>query len=260
MMDKIKILWTNLEKWQRVVAVVILQGIFILIIAATLNFVINSNRNRIDIIDDSDQTASMPVAAKDSYEDALWNIIKNNVDNVGRSVIKDARIRDGSYKEETVNDDGVVQASFIVDIDSIKQTYRVVISWDKNGSNVTEAIVDCPAVSESKYPDSFCRGTYRDTDDLSLYLPYFISAPHDSEVVDVSIDGDESEHKIYVDVANCQPERLKQKAMEYLKSTPIDLSKYEIVYDVYNLEYPYFDEEKLSESEINDLMMRCESE
>lgn len=244
MMDVIKTFWTNLEKWQRITVVVVFQAIFILIITATLNFFISSDRNHIDVIDNSNQIANMPNAAKDVYEDALWEIIKTNVDDVDKNVIKDVQVRDGSYKEETVNDDGVVQAGFIVDIDSIKQTYRVVISWDKNGSNVMEAIVDCPVVGESKYPESFCKGTYRGTDDLSLYLPYAVypggivdpNTTITSTAPNYRITGDEDSKVIDVLISYCDADKYKKEALNYLESIPIDLSKYKINYIVNSID------------------------
>lgn len=238
MMDIIKTFWANLEKWQRITVVVVIQLIFISLIAATLNSVINGSRNRIDVVDNSSQTTGMPAAAKTVYEDALWNVIKNNVEDADRSVIKDVQIRDGSYKEEELSDGEVIQASFIVDIDSIQQTYRVIISWDKNGSNVMDAIIDCPSIGESKYPDSFCEGTYRDTYDLSLYLPYAVYpggiVDHNTTIEDSAPDyritGDEQNKVIDVLVSYCDPERFKKEALEYLESIPVDLSEYKINY------------------------------
>ena len=237
MMGLIRIFWTNLEKWQRVALIIVLQGIVILIIVTTLSSILSSTRNRIDTIDDSNQTASMPSAAKDAYEDALWGIIKTNVDGIDRSVIQGARIREDSYTEKKMNDDGVVQAGFIVDIDSIEQTYRVIVSWDKNESDVMEVVIDCPAVNESKYPDSFCQGTYRNTNDLSLYLPYIVEANENEDTKDLYIDGDEDEHAIFIEITACEEyfDELKKQAMDYLENTPLDLQKYTITYNISSL-------------------------
>ncbi len=236
MIDTFKTIWTNLKKWQRITVVVVLQSIFIVIIITTLNSVINGRENHVDVVDDSNQTASMPIDAKNAYEDALWQIIKTYVDYEDKNIIKDAQIREGSYAETEVNDDGVIQARFIVDIDSIQQTYFVTISWDKSGSNVTEAIIDCPTPEENKYPNSFCQGTYRNSYDLSLYLPYKSSSEEantDSLLApDFYIDGDQNEKYLDIMLSMCDVERFKKEAWDYLNSLPIDFSEYTINYRI----------------------------
>ena len=62
--------------------------------------------------------------------------------------------------------------STLVDVDSIKQTYRVRINpSDKS------VVVSCPSLAETKYPDSFCEGADGEFDDtlekvLGKILPY----------------------------------------------------------------------------------------
>ena len=237
MMNLLKTFWTNLEKWQKIVAIVTLQGAIILIIAATLGWVINSKKDHIEIIDESNQTASMPRSVKEAYEDSLWQNIKEYVKDVDRSVIRDVQIRDGSYEEMEVNGDGVIQAKFIVDIDSIQQTYRVTISWANDGSDVMETIIGCPTPDENKYPDSFCQGTYRNTDSLSLYLPHYVYPEgHDDVAPNYYISGDEDSKTIIIAVSDCNIERFKMEAWDYLNSIPIDFSEYTVEYETNSMD------------------------
>ena len=232
MMNILRTFWTNLEKWQKIVAIVTLQGAIILIIAATLGWVINSKKDHIEIIDESNQTASMPRSVKESYEDSLWQNIEDYVGDVDSNIIRDVQIRDGSYEEMEVNGDGVIQAKFIVDIDSIQQTYRVTISWANDGSDVMETIIDCPTPDENKYPDSFCQGTYRNTDSLSLYLPHGdYSRNEDGLSSFYSIGGDESTNTLNI-MLSCDVEQSKKEALNYLDSLPIDFSGYNLIFEV----------------------------
>ena len=236
MMETLKIIWTNLEKWQRIILVAVFQGIIIIIIITVLSSIINGRENHIDIVDKSNQISSIPPAAKDACEDALWQIIKTNVGIVDKNIIKDVRVRDGSYTETVVNDNGMVQAGFIVDIDSIQQTYHVIVSWDKNDANVQEAIVDCPTLDEIKFPDSFCQGTYRNGYDLSLYLPYKSSSEETNTdfllAPDLYIDGDQNKKYLDIMLSMCDVERFKKEAWDYLNSLPIDFSEYTINYRI----------------------------
>lgn len=234
-MDLLKTFWINLEKWQRITLIVVLQGIFILMIGTTLSWAINNNREHVVVIDDSDQSADMPRVAKEAYMDALWQIIKDNVKDADRNIIRDVQIRDGSYTEEEVNNDGVIQAGFIVDIDSIQQTYRVTISWDKNDASVMDAIIDCPTPDENRFPDSFCQGTYRNTNDLSLYLPH-MSYPEGRDGSSPSapnymITGDQDSKFLNIMVSICDAEKFKKEAWDYLNTVPIDFSDYTVKYE-----------------------------
>lgn len=239
-MNTIKTLWSNLEKWQKITTVVLLQFIVIIILTATVNSFIKE-RNHIDIIDETNQTEEMPAAAKEEYEKVLWEIIEANVEGVDKSVIKDAKIREGSYKKE-VSEDGTVQVNFLVDIDSIKQSYRVVLGWNKQGE-VIQPQIGCPMPvlgETTKYPESYCQGTYRNSQDLELYLPYEIKSPFVDEysfaAPDVYIEGDELNQTITVFLTTCDTDSNKQKALDYLNSTAIDLSKYQINYEVSSLD------------------------
>lgn len=66
-------------------------------------------------------------------------------------------VRWDTAKEEQLGEDNS-RKEFIIDLDDIKQSYRVIII---DG----EVFYDCPELKLSKYPDSFCIGTYRDYND-----------------------------------------------------------------------------------------------
>lgn len=237
MIDIVRTIWTNLQRWQKIALILVLQLIFLIIIAATLNLSLK-DRNHIIVADDSDQTKDMPAAAKEAYKEVLWDIIEANVENVDKSIINDAVIREDSYKEEVDDESGAVQVNFLVDIDSIRQTYRVVLGWDKGESKITTPQIGCPmpALGETtKYPDSFCQGTYRNTDDLSLYLPYIVESPYENAAPNIYIDAEEDKHIITVMLTTCDTDSNKKKAEEYLNNIPT-ISDYEINFTVSGLD------------------------
>lgn len=253
-----KVFWNNLSKMQKIGLVVLAQGLVVIVLVLLVQS-FAAEKSHVEIESGSVSENGIPKNAEDFISENIWMIIKSRVADVTRNDIDDVVIREGTYTE-TVNEDGSIAASFIVDIDSLKQTFTVSTGWSKNGNEVYETIVDCPPLNLMKYPETVCYGAYHDTYSLDLYLPYTIMASHNDEAVDVYIEGNEEEKEILISVANCNPGKLKNQAMEYLKSTPIDLSKYRITYDVYELEYPYFDEEKMTAEEINELEARCNSE
>lgn len=250
-----KTLMQNLSRNQKIAIAVILQLILILIIATCINWAFQPKQY---VSVENENSTSIPDANWNGIKNELWYLIQDNVENVSRADIDDAVVREGTYEEKTEND--ITTATFLLDIDSLKQTYFITTSWSDKVELSDAMSIDCPPIDQMKYPETECYGMYNNTHSLNLYLPHSIMAPHNNEAVDIFIQGDESNHEISISVANCKPEELKRKAIEYLESTPIDLSKYKIVYDVYELEYPYFDEAKMSAEEIDRLQTECRGE
>ncbi len=250
-----KTVWQNLTRAQKIGLVVLIQTIFIITIISVATFFLQ-DKDHIVVSDNDNQLKSVPAEEIQLYEKALWEIISNNVDNVDESVIKDAVVREDSYIEEIDEENHTVNASFLVDIDSIQQTYVVNLAWiSKPTIEPITPIIDCPTVENNKYPNSYCKGTYRDTNDLSIYLPYTIPAEHDENVWDVQITEDEESKKINVYIENCRPDELKKKAQEYLNSIPADLSNYIIEYYIEEPDGGYFG--NLNKTEIQALNERC---
>ncbi len=250
-----KTLWQNLTRIQKAGLIVLVQIVFIIIVVNVATLFLQ-DKNHIIVSDNDDQLKNVPAEEIKLYKKALWEIISKNVDDVDESIVKDAIVREGSYIEEIDEENGTVNASFIIDIDSIQQTYVVNIAWiNKPTLETIIPIIDCPTVEENKYPGSYCKGTYRDTNDLSVYLPHIIPAKHDENVWDVQITGDKESKKIDVYIENCKPEELKRKAQEYLNSIPADLSNYTIEYHIENPDSGYYGD--LDRSGIKALKERC---
>lgn len=69
----------------------------------------------------------------------LYLIIRsNNVGDIPDNSIKDIVIRDGSYSKTFSESEGVHRVSFIVDIESIHQSYHVKYAWSNSGDDLSE--------------------------------------------------------------------------------------------------------------------------
>lgn len=246
-MEAFKNLMQNLDKKQKIGILVFCQLVVIVIIVMVINFSFGE-RNHIETVNEG-VLSSVPNSEKELYHDELWNIIKNNVDGLDKSIINDAVVRDGSYIETVdENNKNAKQVDFLVDIDSIKQTYKVTLAWSNNG-NVTP-VVDCPAYSDMKYKETFCKGAYRNTDSFSLYFPYYVYKDGNGEECGVGecnddeasliymIEGDEEEKIITIESSICDVDKYNQEALEYIKdSTPFyDRPEYIVEYKVNNVD------------------------
>jgi len=226
-----KNLFNNLSKNQKIGIAVIAQVIIIVALVSILQFCL-APRQYASIEDSkTEEEVNIPNNAKNYVADNIWLLISGSLPDVDSNNIDDIVIREGTY-QETENEDGSVRVNFIVDIDSLKQTYTISTGWSKDKSAVYEVVVDCPPQSMMKYSETICHGSYNNTYSLDLYLPYTVDSTYEDAAPNVYIEGNEIDKTILVMVSACDAEKYKKMAMDYLKSTPIKLSEYEIIYEV----------------------------
>lgn len=230
----IKDLLTNMTKNQKIAAFVVAQGLFIIILVSIFS-IFTKEPEHVFIDESASQDVDLPNDAKKFVSENLWVAIQSYVPGVDSDSIKDVVIRDGTYEEQE-NEDGSTQASFIVDIDSLKQTYVVNAGWSKNKDIIYEVGISCPPQNQMKYPETICYSAYNNTYSLELYLPHLIypeGEDSDSNLApNIYIDGDEYNKTIDIMVSVCDADKFKKQAMDYLNSTPINLKEYTIEYEI----------------------------
>ena len=226
----------NLSSNQRIAVLLISQFLVVIVLALVVQtFIVEKKHVEIDTAATEDSV--LPANVKDEVAKSIWEVVRTNVPDVGDSSVDDVVIREGTYVEEE-NRDGSFRASFLVDIDSLKQTYTVSTGWTRNKREVREVIVDCPPISEMKYEDTVCYGMYRNTYSFDLYFPYseYLDefADEDEGVLapDYMVSADEDNKIITVMVSACNVDGFKAAAMEYLETVPIDLSDFQVNVEV----------------------------
>lgn len=161
-------------------------------------------------------------------------VLKNNK-NIKLSSVKDVKIRDGSFVQTGKNN--TFSVSLLVDIPTIKQTYRLEYFWGEKNRAAGAALVYCPKESELIYEKFDCIDSnidaYGDRDPIFRVTPVYkmengfnISAERKSEkeiVVTVTIKS----------VDNIEFEAVKSLANEYLTDNGINLQDYTMRYVQY---------------------------
>ena len=221
----------NLSKNQKIGIILVAQMVFIGLIVGVVNWAMQPREN---VSVTNENTTPIPDANWRGVKNELWSLIEANVAGLKESDIDDATIRKGTYEETYENE--ITTAKFLLDIDSLKQTYAITVSWS-NTVEIYDAIqINCPPLDQMKYPETVCYGMYNNTYSLDLYLPHAVYPEEDTSVEPTApnyiIQGDEEAKTIDVMVSACNVEKFKKEAMEYLKSTPIDLADYTINYEV----------------------------
>ena len=228
--------YVNLSKKQKIGLLFSVQIIVAIIIASVLHMSLQPKEHVIIQNNGSWVNSNIPSKNMDIFRKTLWDLISEQNNAIHESVINDVVIREGSYSE-TEHENGK-SAEFIIDIDSIKQTYTVSIGWPKSGDDNTttynDVVIDCPPQNQMKYPETICYGMYNNTYSLDLYLPWQIDSPYKDRYEyagpEVHVDGDESTHTITVSLAPCNNmEENKKKANNYIQTIP--------GHDNYKIEY-----------------------
>lgn len=240
--SRLQFLLNNLTKPQKIAIFVVLQ-IFVIVIFIFLAISIFRPNQHIDI-QNKEELGNIPSEELSSFDAVLWNLLTKHYDNLDKSILKDVVVRENTYSENTDQDSKITTADFLIDIESLKLTYDVSIQWTKSESLPDGIIIDCPPISDMKYPETFCQGMYQNTNSFSLYFPYykykddeFINDDDEDIGYDSGllylIEGDEETKTITIESSICDPDKYNAEALGYIKDrTPFYNNNYTINYTV----------------------------
>ncbi len=261
-MNAVKMLFNNLTKPQRIGLLFVLQFLVVIMIVSVI-FLSFSDKEHVEMSNENGILSQVPDDILDNFKETLWGVIKKNQD-VDKSVVDDIVIREDSYKE--IVEEESKSINFLIDIDSVKQTYVISIGWDtgSEGDDTSGINIGCPPISQMKYKETFCQGMYDNTNSFSLYFPHVLYGKSNGEEKECGvmgyeceddyededdideykydtgmlyhIDGDEYTKTIIIESSNCNVEEYNQKALDYLKNyTPFyNNSEYIIKYKINN--------------------------
>jgi len=211
------------------------------------NEYINPYGNEVVAIKDLEQnTVGLTDNLKVGMMNSLYRIVALNIPE-GESMpetIDDAAIRPGSEKMTEPNKKSIYTKSFIVDIPSIKQTYRAFYEYSSNREVVSQmanivVTVSCPNDDDLIYEKFACKEiAYQgepNQDPVIKILPRStityeiraISNPDQTVSLSVTLFPSASDYRSGVSTA---VERYKAQALSWLESKDIDPSKYTIKY------------------------------
>lgn len=158
-----KELWRNLKNWQKggiIVGIIAMIAIIVVAVVLALgaepNVKINFGAN-VDI----------PGGEVKKVREKLVSVIRNNTSDFSDKIIYVGDARD---YDESANGNSTT-ASFIVDFDSISQSYAVTVTWPESDDDAPSVVISCPLL-KSKYPKTSCKTEYNDSSDITGYLPY----------------------------------------------------------------------------------------
>lgn len=206
----------NLSVWEKVAIVLFFVLLVAIILIAIVSTILSSveEDNVVDVTNFS-EVSDAPREYQSGVEETIWQLIERNGGVVDSSEYN-AVIREGSYHEET--NKNVSNASFIVDIEELRYSFEVSLSWPRGGDKYTDMSINvrCPYYTDVIYPDTKCVAEKPMTQ-IGRYLPHNYYLDNGKRVhIDQSNFGGESHLLVYIDA--CKNKDLIDAAMNYTSS------------------------------------------
>lgn len=153
----------KLSKQHYTIALVLGVGVLCLVFAAIIiNLLTSTHRsNEVSISNLDTLVKNISDDRKNDIVSGLNNIIKINNDNIDTSKIKDAVIRKESNQQSSSSGESRYTGTFIVDIPSLQQSYRLTYSYTRNRDDTFSSgypvIASCLSEKEYIYQEFNCK-------------------------------------------------------------------------------------------------------
>lgn len=233
----------QLEKKQKII---IISTVIIFVIIFILLFFIqptNKYSDEISIKNYDKYISNLPKDKRDSINNSLYKIVKNNL-NSNNLNVNDANIREGSNNYNYNEALNINSGSFMVDMQSIKQSYLVSYEWssDTKNDNLSGYTTSITCLSSDKliYGDFNCKddsSLNTNRDPILNYLPYsrfnyVVTATMDNYKANLNVD-------IFLflsDTENGEREnsinKYKTEVIDWIKSINLNPDNYLIKYTI----------------------------
>ena len=166
----------------------------------------------------------MTDAQKDALRESLMGksvrelieMLIDKSDFIPEDAIYSAVIRDGSYSEEVINK--TVNANFIVDIEELRYSFEVTMSWLENQPKKEDLYIkiQCPYYTDVIYPDTRCVAETPDSQ-IRRYLPHNNILP-DGRRVHVTQSTFGGNYTLLVQIDACKNQDIIDEALEYTET------------------------------------------
>lgn len=228
----------------------------VIVISVSVAFMIMDNHVTVVIRNLDDYMSSISNKDKKVLHGGFGDFIKEKVG----SVPSDIYIRDGSYF--SIKTDDFDTASFIVDIDSLKASYKVSFAYPSEEYTSINPVIDCPSLSDMKYPETECVGMYSTTDlmkeeqanPIQSILPIMVDEFDDNSGVATRYDifgffDSENENKFNVSIVDYSCNN-RENALQMIRNKGFNPDDYTIDYkdECYMNHLPYTSENSLGDS------------
>ncbi len=189
-------------------------------------------------IDNIDVVQNLSGDVKDALEIDLYRTVDKNTDE--KVPGSGALVRTDTIVSEYNNSTKVYSGNFIVDIDSLKQSYLVQFEWskEKNNPNLssTSELISCVREKEKIiYPDFKCEDQFsfnENTDDADIYLNGYLPHIENLSTGETFVVLENGINYLFIQLDSCHNNTLIEEAINktkaWLNSLGVDPNKFTI--------------------------------
>lgn len=224
-------------------ALLAVLGIIIWLVSLGLHNDTNQFGKFIKIQNYSSKVKNLNSNARDAMESYLYNVVvKNKIAEKDASRVSDATIREGSDSQKYNSQTTVYDGSFIVDMQSIKQSYNVQYSFSRDKTQYdlggNQVVVSCLPEKDLKWGPFDCTDLVSEQSaqysEVLAYLPYentsfklspdatrgdFLTIVVTLHIADIDLSGDQSQDAAAVAM-------YKGEVKKWFDARNLDMSKY----------------------------------
>lgn len=228
--------------------IIILAIVFVVVGVVTLIwFLMQKDTNQfgkfIKIQNYSSKVKNLPSSVQDATQSYLYNVVVLNVDkSVQPEKIPDANIRDSS--DSQVFEKNIYKGKYIVDIASIKQSYQVEYTYNRDPNVIygNPIVVSCLPKEKLIYGEFNCKDIVSSQsnkeDPIMRYLPYqsysFSIRPDTTQgslILNVNLTIPDMDLKGTTESKTKTIARYKNDVQQWIKSKNLDPANYTLKYN-----------------------------
>lgn len=184
--------------------------IFVSLTITVSIILINNSKPNINI-DTTGTKISIPASEMKRVYRKLTSTIEDNSDNFDKNKKYEGVI--DQYSEKLSKEKNT--ATFLVNFDEIKQSYRVNVTWP-NAQKMSDISIMCP-LSDSKYPNTPCKTEVNNTSEIVSFLPYYETL-ESGKFINVTYKYNNNNPYIEVQIDSCGDTNLINLAIDRTKN------------------------------------------
>jgi hypothetical protein len=169
------------KKQKIIIALIVITLIGLLVLSYFLTRPVSVYGSGISVSGYDKYISNLPADRRDSINTALYKIVKDNSNN-SNVAVKDASIRSGSVTYNYDKTTNVNSGSFIVDMQSIKQSYLITYEWSTDSNNPDlsgySSTASCLPIDKLMYGDFSCQDSFSSSDNTKNRDPILDLMPY----------------------------------------------------------------------------------
>ena len=216
------------KKWLIVFGTSIIAVVIVMVVLLMGRNMQTRYKNMIKVEGYNELDVSIPLSVREDFGAQLYYLLERYYELSENASEEVAVIREDSLNKDLGGE--IKVASFIVDIDSLQQTYQIVLNWSDTEEVLDNVSIECANRSELKFPDTECHGMTTSSDSIDYLLPNTLNLENGQKIqLEYGFTTSDGKEIVKIVVGSCGNKDLEKDALsvteKWVKSQGFDLDK-----------------------------------